>query len=59
MPKFNIVLTQRLDDGDEALREEHRSVDEYYVQDIIAKYAKRSMSRGYVQCYKAFVERAE
>lgn len=59
MPKFNIRLSQKLNDGDTALREDHDNVDEYYVQDIIAEYAKRAMSHSYVVSYTAFVERAD
>ena len=59
MPKFNIRLSQKLNDGDTALREDHDSVDEYYVQDIIAEYARRAMSHSYVVSYTALVERVE
>lgn len=59
MARFNIKLSQKLDDGDTALREDHDNVAEYYVQDIIAEYAKRAMSHSYVVSYTALVERAE
>lgn len=57
MNKFNIKLSQKLNDGDTALVEEHRAVDEYYVQDIIAEYGKRAMSHSYVVSYTALIER--
>lgn len=55
--KFNIQLSQELDDGDIALREEHTNVDGYYAQDIINEYGKRAMSRPYVVSYTAIVKR--
>lgn len=54
---FNIKLSQKLDDGDTALVEEHRNIAAYYVQDIIAEYAQRSMSKHYVESYTAMVTR--
>ena len=59
MPKFNIKLSQELDDGDTALVEYHTKIDEYYVQDIINEYGQRSMSKRYVVSYTAIVERAD
>ncbi len=59
MNTFNIQLHQVLDDGDTALREEHRNVAERDVQAIIAEYAQRAMSHSYVCSYTAVVERAD
>lgn len=55
MPKFNITLSQRLDDGDRALVEEHTNVDGYYVADIISEYHNRAVAHSYVVSYTAVV----
>jgi len=45
---MNIKLSQKLDDGDTALVEEHRDVDEFDVTGIVGEYYRRALSHSYV-----------
>lgn len=55
MHKFDITLSQRLDDGDCALLEEHKDVDGYYIADLINEYHNRAVSHSYVKSYTVIV----
>ena len=59
MPKFNVSLSQVLDDGDTALVEHHTKIEEHYVQDIIDEYTQRSMAKSYVASCTMVIERLE
>ena len=56
MPKFNIKLSQKLDDGDTALTEEYRDCQEDEVMDCISNYHARAASKSYVVSYNVLVE---
>jgi hypothetical protein len=56
MPKFNVTLSQKLDDGDTALVEEYRDCQEDEVPDVISNYHARAASHSYVKSYTAVVE---
>ena len=55
MTTFNIVMTQKLNDGDTALREEHTNVDIYDIDDIIHEYGVRCQHQSYVEGYTVVV----
>ena len=48
MATFNVTCSQKLDDGDTALIEEHRAVDQHDLLLIIKEYQSRSASHDYV-----------
>lgn len=54
--KFNVTCSQKLNDGDTALREEYKNVDKYDVANIISEYYKRSAEKSYVDSFSINVE---
>lgn len=54
--RFNVKLSQKLDDGDTALVEEYRDLDETEVAHVIGAYQLRVMSKSYVNSFTVKVE---
>lgn len=54
--RFNVKLSQKLDDGDTALVEEHRDLNETEVSHVIGSYQLKAMSKSYVDSFTVIVE---
>lgn len=54
--RFNIKCEQKLNDGDTALSEEYSVTTEQDVNEVIAQYAARAISKSYVDSFSVKVE---
>ena len=54
--KFNVRCSQKLDDGDTALIEEHNNVSETEVCDNMGSYHVTAVSKSYVESFTFIVE---